>query len=280
MGIIKQAKTVFILSASSDIGYELARRYLDEGYKIVGTYRDVGKLDKLLHHPNAYFILCDINRKKDINRLKNTLKKKKIIWDIFISCVGDLSPVGLFFSLDFDSWNKSLLINSLEQLRVLHGIYKLRNTKLETNVIFFAGGGTNNSVTDLSAYTLGKIMLTKFCELMNTENNDMNFFIVGPGWTKTKIHKEILNSQVKGKKLEETKKFLKSGRGTEFEDIYNCINWLIKKGKKVSGGRNFSVVSDEWRGRNAHCLAKELEADINMYKLRRFKNEWKSKLLS
>ena len=58
------------------------------------------------------------------------------------------------------------------------------------------------------------------------------------------------------------------------EKIYECIRWLESKGRSISGGRNFSVVHDIWGNEE---LARELEKDINMYKLRRNRNNWRPK---
>ena len=70
------------------------------------------------------------------------------------------------------------------------------------------------------------------------------------------------------------KKFLKSSeQGTSFKKIYECILWGIKEGRKVVGGRNFSVVHDEW---GSSRLKLKLLNDKDKYKLRRFKTNKRS----
>jgi hypothetical protein len=105
----------------------------------------------------------------------------------------------------------------------------------------------------------------------------MNVFIAGPGWTRTKTHDFILNDKdVSAEKFRLTKNFLEHKKGTDLEDIYQCIRWLSAQGKDVAGGRNFSVVNDEWRGPHNVELARALRADTSMFKLRRFKNDYGS----
>ena len=123
----------------------------------------------------------------------------------------------------------TILIRAHEGVRrffTKHMLYPLRNKK-GADAVFFAGGGMNGSVVDFSAYTISKIMLAKMCEFLDAENKDLNVYIVGPGWTKTKIHAAILNDKRSSQsKVRETKSFLKTKGGTSLDDIYECINEL------------------------------------------------------
>ena len=270
----KAQKTVFILSVSSGIGLELAKRYLNDGYRVIGTYRKKKFVQEVIGRPDCHLIPCDITEKSHISRLVRKLKKEKVRWQTFISAVGDLQPLAHFFMADFDQWSRSVEVNCIGQLRALHVLHPFREKSEMTNVIFFAGSGINNVVVNMSAYITSKIMLVKMCEFLDAENKDLNIFIVGPGWTKTKAHEQILKSKnTPREKYLETLNFFKNHRGTDFQDIYDCIQWLCRKGKKVAGGRNFSVVYDQWKGPLKEKLVKELKSDSNMYKLRRCKND-------
>jgi NAD(P)-dependent dehydrogenase (short-subunit alcohol dehydrogenase family) len=184
-----------------------------------------------------------------------------------------MNPIGKFFKCNFDKWEHSVVINSISQLRFLHKIYPLRRKNCICNVVFFAGSGTNNPFTNYSAYCSSKIMLIKMCELLDDENKDLNVFIVGPGWVRTKIHDQTIKSRYgAGGSYKRTLDFLNSGNsGTAYRDIYDCINWCISQGAPVAGGRNFSVVHDLWKNAGG-SLARQLRADQNKFKLRRFKN--------
>ena len=73
--------------------------------------------------------------------------------------------------------------------------------------------------------------------------------------------------------FERVKKFMDSNdKGTSFEDIYRCLQWAASMGREVAGGRNFSVVHDKW---GTERLESELKRDNDMYKLRRYQNNWK-----
>lgn len=264
--------TVFILSVSSDIGMILAKKYLKDNFRVIGTYRTFSdRLLPLQKEKLCTLIAFDTTDSASLKNLREKLKKLKINWETFISCVGEPRPLTPFFKTDFDSWIASVSLNSTLQLRVLHTLYPLRSKKKICNVVFFAAGGINKAVIDFSAYTIGKIMLVKMCEYLDAEEESLNIFTVGPGWTKTKTHTLILNDpDVSKEKKSATLEFLKKERGTDIGYIYDCIRSLSKMGKEIASGRNFSIVYDPLDAKNRKRLAESLKKDRNMYKLRRY----------
>lgn len=271
-----EKKVVFISAITSDIGIALAKRYSQDGYIVAGTYRSKNLLPEVNRLHNCYLYYCDLNDQETIRHSISQFAKEGLKWDTFISCAAIPTPLVSFFRSDFQEWSQSVHVNAIEQLRVLHTIYPLRDNEITANVVFFAGPGTNKAVKNFSAAAVSKIMLIKMCELLDAENEDLNVFIIGPGWTKTKTHRLILSDpDVSPEKYRETLDFLKNKPGTSMDDIYDSIRWLSQQGRLVAGGRNFSVVHDLWGKRE---LLKELLKDINMYKLRRFRNDWKDRI--
>lgn len=263
-------KNIFILGITSDIGVSLAKSYLEDGHRVFGTYRNKEAGEKLVAETGMALFHCDIAEPKSIEKSMQHYTRLSVPWDIFISAVGTTEPLGKFFSCDFDTWDQSVRTNCNDQLRVLHFLYPFRRKGSVSHVAFFAGGGTNNAFPNFSAYCASKIMLIKMCELLDDENEDLNVFIVGPGWVRTKIHNQVLNHpEGAGKSYQKVKKFLDSGEsGTSNESIYDCINWCIEQGKEVAGGRNFSVVHDPWI-EEGQGLVTRLRENPDKFKLRR-----------
>jgi NADP-dependent 3-hydroxy acid dehydrogenase YdfG len=272
-----EPKVVVLISITSDIGTALAKRYSNDGYTVVGTYRSTNQLDELRDIAKCHLVFCDISNKKSISEFVREYAALGLQWDTFISCPCTPLPLRAFFKCDFDEWSNSIHINAIEQLRVLHQLYPFRKKRCISNVVFLAGGGVNNAVINFSSYTVSKIALIKMCEFLDTENENLNIFIVGPGWTKTKTHSVILQHVDRNdERYSKTVDFIRHGTGTSMDDIYGCIKWLSKQGKDVASGRNFSVVNDKWKGKESKDLAAELRSDMNMYKLRRCKNDFLS----
>jgi NAD(P)-dependent dehydrogenase (short-subunit alcohol dehydrogenase family) len=267
-----QSPTIFILSVSSDIGEQLALDYLRRGFQVLGTFRK-NLPSSLLSEKYFCGLQCDVTSPECKNQLVEFFTSRNLHWDIFISCVGQLAPVGLFFENNFESWTQSVETNSVAQLRALHAVHPFRRPGQINHVVFFAGGGTNNPFRSYSAYCLGKIALIKMCELLDDENPDLNVFIVGTGWVRTKIHEQTLAAgALAGIGYDKTRQFMEQNTpGTSHGEISALISWGIEQGRAVAGGRNFSVVHDGWESGGSE-LAASLLADSNKFKLRRHSN--------
>jgi NAD(P)-dependent dehydrogenase (short-subunit alcohol dehydrogenase family) len=134
--------------------------------------------------------------------------------------------------------------------------------------MLLAGGGTNNPMTNYSAYCAAKIALIKMCELIDDEEAGINAFIIGPGFVRTRIHEETLRAgAAAGAGLDKTRAFLATP-GSSHDHIYSHMTWCIAQGRAVAGGRNFSTVHDPWRGGGA-ALAADLKLDPDAFRLRR-----------
>jgi NAD(P)-dependent dehydrogenase (short-subunit alcohol dehydrogenase family) len=262
-----------MISATSDIATEMCLFWKKKGWDLCGSFfSQEANYNTLKSHGISLFY-CDLSDTASVDAV--AIEQSELIrgWDFILFATGSQVPVGLFEKVDINAWTSSIELNFLNQMRLLHHLLPLRNSKTsEKSVLFFAGGGTNNSVNHYSAYTLSKIALIKSCELLDSEIEDVKFSIIGPGWVKTKIHKATLEAGEKwaGKNFEKTKQKIGSNECVPIIDVMHSCEWILSQPKKIVGGRNFSTVFDRWGTKE---LEKLLEADPNIYKLRRHKND-------
>jgi NAD(P)-dependent dehydrogenase (short-subunit alcohol dehydrogenase family) len=265
---MQAGQTVFILGGSADIGVELARRYLDSGCRVVMTYRKRAALAQLEGRSGFTAIACDVGSPDSIAAAASEFAALGWRWDKFLSIVGTMEPIGPFFELNFADWSRSITVNAIGQLHMLHALYPHRRQPGEVGAMFMAGGGTNNPFSNYSAYAASKIFLIKMAELLDDEAPDLNVFVIGPGYVRTKIHDETLAAHANpGVNRQKTLDFLKT-EGTSHDDIFACIEWCFDGGRPVAGGRNVSVVHDPWRD-GGNALKSALTSEPNLYKMRR-----------
>lgn len=260
---------IIILAASSDIGGHLVEHYVRQGAEVVGTYRSWTPKVAELQNLGARLFPLDIKSSEQVVSFTEQLVASEFVWDTFISAVGLLDPIDSFFSTNFDAWESSVITNSTSQLRVLHAVYGLRARTGLSKVLFFAGGGTNGSFDNYSAYCLGKLALIKMTELLDSESPDLQVSIIGTGWVNTKIHCQTLFAgDLAGPNYEKTRQFMESSEtiGSSLETVAECVDWCLSAPQKAVGGRNFSLVHDQWREPQ---FIEELIANPNSYKLRR-----------
>lgn len=269
--------TAIVFSASSDIGTAMCERWVAAGWRVAGTYRTDSAEVQALRDKGVSMVACDAADAASVRDACAELRRLAPSWDVMVNGIGTQEPVGPFAKTAFDEWEASIGVNFTAQMRMIHELLPNRNTGSANGpaVLLFAGGGTNNATVNYSAYTISKIALIKMCELLDAEVPDTRFFIVGPGWVKTKIHEATLvaGAELAGDNFEKTKEKLAGGELTPMSDVLDSCDWLIGQPREVVGGRNFSTVFDEWGSAD---LAEALARDPNMYKLRRAGNEWHS----
>lgn len=265
-------RTVLILGVTSDIGRELAVRFVADGWAVVGTYRESAHLTGL--PPACRVLACDVESRRSVNDFVDACARAGIVWDVFVVAVGSEEPIGPFWECDEDEWERGVTVNALAPLRILRKVYPLRNPRGRPSVIFFSGAGTNSAAPAYSAYCASKILLIKMCELLDAESPDTSFVIIGPGIVRTKIHEQTLRVPGRsGANYRKVVDFLGSDRpGTSHDDIYACVHWCIQAEKRAVGGRNISLVYDVWRDGRVN-LGAALCRDPELYKLRRFGND-------
>ncbi|MEW6419851.1 MAG: SDR family oxidoreductase [Nitrospirota bacterium] len=271
---MEKERSAIIISASSDIGTEMCHRWKSKGWRVYGTYRTKSKAADDLIKRGIDLVYCDLSNPQSVRDACSNLRKLSPAWDVLVLCPGMQDPVGPFMEDDFDEWENSIKVNFTSQLRIVHTLLPSRNVGQDSSpcVIFFAGGGTNDAPANYSAYILSKIALIKMTELLDSEIKDTRFVIIGPGWVKTKIHESTLKAGLRaGDNYQRTIEKLASDECTSMEKVLDCCDWLIGSPCELVSGRNFSVAFDMW---GTEELAKRLAEDPNMYKLRRYGNDW------
>jgi len=261
-----------IIGVGSDIGRELAARFLADGWTVWGTARTAAAVAGL--DAGIAAVPCDLPDRNAVASCIEAYGRTGASWDILVIAVGTEEPIGRFLDCDADAWERGIEVNALSPLRLVRGLHPFRRPGGAASVAFFAGAGTNNAAPAYSAYCASKIMLMKMCELLDAESDDTSYFIVGPGIVRTKIHEQTLAAPDRsGANYDKVIHFLASADpGTSHDDIYACLRWCAAAGKAAIGGRNIALVHDAWRGGGATLLG-ALTADPNLYKLRRSGND-------
>ena len=262
-----------IISVSSDIGTELARRWAKRGWDICGTYRKKNYSTEELYKLGVKLVHCDLIDTVSVKDACLEIRNFYTPWDYLILAAGSLEPVGAFVDCAFDEWAESIRVNFTSQLRIVQELIPIANhgNKIGPLVLFFAGGGTNSATENYSAYTISKIGLVKMCELLDAEIPDTRFAILGPGWVKTKIHEETLRAGERaGSNYQRTIQKLASEELVSMNRVLDFCDWAVNAPREVIGGRNFSVVHDPWA---TDELAKWLIKNTDAYKLRRLGND-------
>ena len=141
----KTKKRAIVLGATADIGHDISHRLIADGWSVIGIGRSFERISDLMAEPNFQFIFCNLVDKANINEAIANASRLGEGWSLFVSSAGTMLPIGRFFQQDFDEWESSVLVNSMAQLRVLHGLWPHRQKETLVNIMLMAGGGTNSA---------------------------------------------------------------------------------------------------------------------------------------
>ena len=270
----KRDRVAIIISASSDIGTAICNRWRSDGWEVSGTYHTKSPAVEALNTLGVKLVPCDLSDAASISDACSHLRTLCPQWDVLVMCAGTQEPVGAFIEFSFDEWEESVKVNFTSQMRVIHELLPTRRSTAsrEPVVLLFAGGGTNDAPPNYSAYIISKIALTKMCELLDAEIPNTRFTIIGPGWVKTKIHEATLRAGMRaGVNYQRTVEKLAGDECTSMDTVLDCCDWVVNAPRELISGRNFSVAFDKW---GTEELEKKLAQEPNMYKLRRYGNDW------
>ena len=78
-------KKIFILSISSDIGYELAIDWINKGHNVYGTFKNFSDKCKILKNKGAKIYKLDLKKNKNVT---NFFSRKIPKWDWLIIATG------------------------------------------------------------------------------------------------------------------------------------------------------------------------------------------------
>ncbi len=264
---MKKTGSIIIVGISSDIGTAIARRYLNRGWAVFGTYRTGSHTTEGLQKLGAHLIHCDVARPASVHRALRTLRSLAVAWDVLVLAPATLTPIGAFQRVSFGDWEKSIRLNFLSHMGIIHGLLPRRSKSKKPCIISFSGGGTNNAPRNFSAYTVSKIATIKMFEILDAELNDARFVTIGPGWVRSKIHQETITAGRRaGDTYARTRKKLARGDFIPMERVLDCLDWVIGSAKKVVGGRDVHVVYDAW---GSARFSKTLARDPELLKLRK-----------
>ncbi|MCA9392337.1 SDR family oxidoreductase, partial [candidate division WWE3 bacterium] len=113
-------KTAIITGSTSDIGSDIARRLVHEGYRVILTSRPSKRLEDLekdlnhRHLGSAVTMPCDLNDLDAVNRLTTAIVKQFRRIDLFIHAAGVYHDYDkAFYNIPFEKYSSSTIIETI-----------------------------------------------------------------------------------------------------------------------------------------------------------------------
>ncbi len=202
-------KTILVTGTNKGIGLEIVRQYLEEGFKVIATCRNLSKLDNLNELLNSFPDMISVYQmelldEKSIESFSSKIKNIPI--DIFINNAGvtfgysrntklsntgiSLNKLNTFGYIQSDNWLPIFKANCIAPLLLTQLLYRNFLLGNEKKIVFISsklasitentGGSMYMSRSSRSA--LNQVIKSLSIDLFN---QGISVASISPGWVKT-----------------------------------------------------------------------------------------------
>jgi len=182
--------TVLITGASRGLGFEFARQYAADGWRVIATYRDSvggGTLSDLGNR--VYVHALDVTDHDHIQALARTLKRESI--DLLLNNAGIYGPrpqpLG---GVDYDAWTEVIRVNAMAALKVCECfVDHVARSDLKRIVAVTSrmGSITDNDSGGCYIYRSSKAALNAVMKSLSVDlrPRGITVAVLHPGWVRT-----------------------------------------------------------------------------------------------
>lgn len=208
MSIESNKKTVLITGASSGIGYEFARIFARQKYRLILTARESAKLLEIKNEFEGQYntptiiLTKDLSDINEVNTIHEYIKSNNIRVDVLINAAG-AGVYGEFKDTDFTKESDMIKVNILALTYLTKNILKEMLESNSGNIINVASTAAFKPGPLMSVYYATKAYVLSFSESIAAEisNTNVTLTILCPGPTSTDFMKKSSSSEVKDLKF-------------------------------------------------------------------------------
>ncbi len=185
------SSTVFITGANRGIGLSLTKLYLDNGWQVHATTRNLTNSEELLSLSDHYSSLTihelDVTNYQQIAQLTQSLPAI----DLLINNAGYYGPKGYGFgNTNVEEWRKVFEINTIAPLKLVEALYPLLlqgQLKKIACVSSKVGSMTENTSGGGYIYRSSKAALNSVVKSLSNDLSEKGFTVLAlhPGWVLT-----------------------------------------------------------------------------------------------
>ena len=233
-------RTAVITGGAQGFGFDIARRFLNSGAKVIIWDNDPDTLKrsvKELNNTNLTSNVIDVSKFEEVENCTNEIVKNSKI-DILINNAGITGPTAPLWEYDLEKWKKIVDINLMGTFNCCKAIVPnmiKNNYGRIVNVASVAGKDGNANASAYSAGKAGAIGLTKSLG-KELADKDIAVNAVTPAGAKTRILDQMTKEHVQ-RMLSKVPR----GRFLEVEEFTSLVCWLSSEENTFSTAAVFDI---------------------------------------
>ena len=233
-------RTALITGGAQGFGFDIAKRFLDSGAKVIIWDIDPKMTEKAikdLDNSNLSSNIVDVSNFEEVESSVNEIIKNSKI-DILVNNAGITGPTAPLWEYDLEMWKKVVEINLMGTFHCCKAIVPnmiKNNYGRIVNVASVAGKDGN---ANASAYSVGKAGAIGLTKSLGKELADKNIAVnaVTPAGAKTRILDQMTKEHVQ-RMLSKVPR----GRFLEVEEFTSLICWLSSEENSFSTAAVFDI---------------------------------------
>ena len=233
-------KTAVITGGAQGFGFDIAKRFLNSGARVIIWDIDskmIEKAVKELNNQNLSSNVIDVSNFKEVEDCTHEINKKSNI-DILINNAGITGPTSTLWEYDVEMWKKVVDINLMGTFNCCRAVVPnmiKNNYGRIVNVASVAGKDGN---ANASAYSVGKAGAIGLTKSLGKELADKNIAVnaVTPAGAKTRILDQMTKEHVQ-RMLSKVPR----GRFLEVEEFTSLVCWLSSEENTFSTAAVFDI---------------------------------------
>ncbi len=233
-------RTAVITGGAQGFGFDIAKRFLDSGARVIIWDIDPKMLEKStkeLNNPNLRSNIIDVSKYNEVENGVNQILENSNV-DILINNAGITGPTETLWEYDIKMWKKVVEINLMGTFNCCRAIVPnmiKNNYGRIVNVASVAGKDGN---ANASAYSVGKAGAIGLTKSLGKELADKNIAVnaVTPAGAKTRILDQMTKEHVQ-RMLSKVPR----GRFLEVEEFTSLVCWLSSEENTFSTAAVFDI---------------------------------------
>jgi NAD(P)-dependent dehydrogenase (short-subunit alcohol dehydrogenase family) len=233
-------RTAVITGGAQGFGFDIAKRFLDSGAKVIIWDIDpkmIEKAKKDLDNVNLSSNIVDVSNYKEVENCTKEITKKTNI-DVLINNAGITGPTASLWEYDIEMWKKVVDINIMGTFNCCRTIVPnmiKNNYGRIVNVASVAGKDGN---ANASAYSVGKAGAIGLTKSLGKELADKNIAVnaITPAGANTRILDQMTKEHVQ-RMLSKVPR----GRFLEVEEFTSLVCWLSSEENTFSTAAVFDI---------------------------------------
>ena len=233
-------RTALVTGGAQGFGYDIAKRFLESGAKVIIWDIDAKMIDKAhqdLSNPDLSSNLVDVSNYSEVENSVNDIIKNSNI-DILVNNAGITGPTASLWEYDLEMWKDVVNINLMGTFHCCKAIVPnmiKNNYGRIVNVASVAGKDGN---ANASAYSAGKAGVIGLTKSLGKELADKNIAVnaVTPAGAKTRILDQMTKEHVQ-RMLSKVPR----GRFLEVEEFTSLVCWLSSEENTFSTAAVFDI---------------------------------------